>query len=51
MIDNQQGILSCQIRHLHCGTRGARAHNLFSQPPFRMDSFVHGNVYIFPVNR
>ena len=37
--DNQQGILSYQIRLLPCRARGAEAHNLFSHLPFRMDSF------------
>ena len=42
IIDNQRGILSCR-------TRAVRAHNLFSHLPFRMDSFVHGNVFFFPL--
>ena len=49
LIDNQRGIISYQIRQLHCHTRGARAHNLCSHLPFRMDSFVHGNNFIFPL--
>ena len=28
-----------------CRARGPRAHNLFPRLPFRMDSFVHGNVF------
>ena len=47
--DNQQGILSYQIRQLHCRALGARALNLCSHLPFRMDSFVHGNVSFFPL--
>jgi len=47
IIDNQQGILSYQIRQLPCPARGARAHNLFLHLPFRMDSFVHENVFSF----
>ena len=45
--DNQRGIISYQIRQLPCRARGARAHNLFSPLPFRMDNFVHGNVFRF----
>ena len=44
IIDNQRGIFFYQIRQLPCLARGARAHNLCSRLPFRMDSFVHGNV-------
>ena len=49
IIDNQRGILSYKIRQLPCHARGARTHNPFSQLPFRMDSFVHGNVNFFPL--
>ena len=42
--DNQQGILSYQSQQLPCRAREAQAHYLFSHLPFRMDSFVHGNV-------
>ena len=31
ILDNQRGILTYQIRQLHCRVRGARAHNLFSK--------------------
>ena len=51
IIDNQLGILSYQIRQLPCHARGARAHNLCSHLPFRMDSFVHGNVLFLSVIR
>ena len=47
IIDNQRGILSYQIRQLPCRARGARAHNLVSYIPFRMDSLIHGNVGFF----
>ena len=47
--DNQQGILSYQIWQLPCRARGARAHNLFSHLTFSMNSFVHGNVFFFPL--
>ena len=30
-----------------CRTRGARAHNLVSHLPFRVDIFVHGNDFSF----
>ena len=43
IIDNQLGILSYQIRQLPCHARGARAHNLFSLLPFRMNNFVDVN--------
>ena len=36
--DNQRGILSCQIRQLHCRARGARIHKLCSHLSFHMDS-------------
>ena len=49
IIDNQQGILSYEIRQLPCRARGARAHKLFSHQTFRMDSFVHGNDFFFPL--
>ena len=49
IIDIQRGILSYQIRQLHCRALGARALNLYSHLPFRMDSFVHGNVSFFPL--
>ena len=49
LIDIQRGILSYQIRQLHCRALGARALNLCSHLPFRMDSFVHGNVSFFPL--
>jgi len=49
IVDNQRGILSYQIRQLPSSARGARAHNLFSHLPFRMDSFVYGNVFFFPL--
>ena len=48
-MDNQQGILSYQIRQLPCRARGARAHNLFLHLPFCMDSFVHENAFLFPL--
>ena len=35
-------------RQLPCRARGARAHNICSHLPFRMDSFVHGNLFSFP---
>ena len=41
MIDNQRGILFYQSRQLPCRARGARAYNLCSHLPFRVDSFVH----------
>ena len=44
-----RGILSHQIRQLPCRALGARAHNLFLHLPFRMDSFVHGKVFFFPL--
>ena len=47
--DNQQGIHSYQIQQLPGCARGARALNPFSHIPFRVDSFVHGNVFIFPL--
>jgi len=43
IIDNQRGKLSYQIRQLPCRARGARAHNLFSHLPFRMDSLAIPN--------
>ena len=46
-IDNQRGILSYQIRKLPCCARGTRAHYLFMHLLFRMDSFIHGNVFSF----
>ena len=49
IIDNQCGLFTYQIRHLPCRAREARAHNLFSHLPFRMDSFVHENVLFFPL--
>ena len=49
IIDNRRGLLSYQIRQLHCRARGARGHNLFSHLPFRMDNFVHGNDFFFPL--
>ena len=49
ILDNQHGILSYQIRQLPYRARGARAHNLFSHLTFRMESFVHGNVFFFPL--
>ena len=48
IIDNWRGTLSYQIRQLPCRARGARAHNLFSHLPFRMDIIVQGNVLSFP---
>ena len=50
--DIQQGIISYQIRQLSCHARWARAHwsLLCSHLPFRMDSFVHGNIFFFSVN-
>ena len=30
-----------------CRARAARVHYLFSHPPFRMESFVHGKVCLF----
>ena len=52
IIDNQQGIFAYQIRRLPCHARGARGHNLFLHIPFHMDSFVHGNLFVFPlINR
>ena len=50
IVDNQRGILSYQIRQLPSSARGARAHNLFSHLPFRMDIIVQGKVLSF-VNR
>ena len=47
IIGNQRGILSYKIRQLPCRPRGARAQHLVSHPPFRLDSFVHGNVFFF----
>jgi len=47
IIDNRRGTLSYQIRQLPCRARGARAHYLYSRLPFRMDSFVRGNVLSF----
>ena len=47
LVDNQRGILSYQIRHLHCRAQGARTHNICWHLPFRMDSFVHGHFFYF----
>ena len=47
ILGNQRGILSYKIRQLPCRPRGARAQHLVSHPPFRLDSFVHGNVFFF----
>jgi len=47
IIDNHRGIRAYQIRQLSCRARGARAHNLCLHIPFRMDSYVHGNLF-FP---
>ena len=49
LVENQRGILSYQIRQLHCRARVAQAHKLFSHPPFGMDGFVYGNVFFFPL--
>jgi len=47
LIDNQRGILSYQLRQLHCRARGARAHRLLYHLTLRMESFIHGNVVFF----
>jgi len=51
IIDYRRGLLTYQTRQLPYRARGDRTHKPCPHIPFRMDSFVHGNVFSLSVNR